>query len=232
MDELLHPVKDGFAALSVHLPRLLLEQAVEIGIAAVDVGPAIHQEGLEARGGIAEGAARSLDEILELLLRVATEEGHPLEGTELHADAHGLQVVGHRLAEIGVGGIAEVLPGVEAVGISRLGEELLGPPGIEHGRRGRPEEVERARNDAAADPGVSEGQGLVDGGAVDGEAGGEPEPAIVPGRLAVPLVGEVHPERALDHRGLESEAGRPLKLFGELTAHGVDDVHLAALEGG
>src|SRR4029450_13727784 len=107
--------------------------AVEIGIAAVDVGAPVGHEGLEARGSIAEGSARSLDEVLELLLRGAAEEGGTLEGTELHADAHGLQAVGHRLAEIGVGGIAEILAGVETVGISQFGWGALGPPRTEHG---------------------------------------------------------------------------------------------------
>src|SRR3990170_2624568 len=143
-DELLHLVQDGLAALPIQLGRLLLEEAVDVGVAAIDVVPAGDREGLETRGGVAEGPARPLDEVLELLLPVPAEERRPLERAELHANPRRLEIVGDGLAQVGVGGVAEVIAGIEAVGVAGLGEELLGPGGAVCGRRGLPEELERA----------------------------------------------------------------------------------------
>ena len=52
-----------------------------------------------------------------------------------------LEVVEHGLTEIGVGGVAVVLAGVEAVGIAGLGQELLGLGWIVDGRRRLPEDT-------------------------------------------------------------------------------------------
>src|SRR5262249_24410368 len=56
LDELLDPLQGRLAPLDVGLRGLLAEEAVEIGIAAVDVGAILDHEGFEARGGVAEGA--------------------------------------------------------------------------------------------------------------------------------------------------------------------------------
>ena len=79
---------------------------------------------------------------------------------------------------------------------------------------------------------MAERQSLVDALAVDGQAGGEPHPLVVPWRLRVPLVGEVEPEWCLDDGRLQAEPLGALELLGELAADGVGDVDLAALERG
>ena len=55
---------------------------------------------------------------------------------------------------------------------------------------------------------------LVYGLVIDGEAGREAHPLIMPGRFFVPLIGEVEPERGLDDDGLEGEPLGALDLFG------------------
>ena len=59
VDQLLDPLQRGLAALGVELGGLLLEQPVDVGVAAVDVGAAGGDEGLQPRGRVAEGAARA-----------------------------------------------------------------------------------------------------------------------------------------------------------------------------
>ena len=54
MDDLLHLVQDLLARFAVELGRLLLEQLVEIGVAAIRVDAALHGEYFEAGGGVAE----------------------------------------------------------------------------------------------------------------------------------------------------------------------------------
>lgn len=62
-DELLDLVQHGLAPLAIRLGGLFLEQPVDVRIAAVDISPARDHESVEARGGIAEGAAGGLDEV-------------------------------------------------------------------------------------------------------------------------------------------------------------------------
>ena len=100
----------------VELHRLLGEQRVDLGIVAIDIGAALDHERLQTGRGVAERAGRALDEVLQLLLAVAAEEGGALQRTQLHANAGFLEVVEHRLAEIGVGGVAVIVAGIEALG--------------------------------------------------------------------------------------------------------------------
>src|SRR5207248_6652504 len=118
------------APLEVLLGRLLAEEAVDVAIAAGDVGTTSGHERLDARGRIAEGGAAALDEALVLLLGPSPEKGHPLDRPEPHPDAGRVEVIDHGLADIGDRGVAEVVAGVEAVGVAGLGEELPGPGGI------------------------------------------------------------------------------------------------------
>src|SRR5207245_9789089 len=83
VDELLDPVQHRLAPLVIELCRLLAEQAVDVGVAAVDVGAARGDERLQPRGGVTEGAAGALDDVLELLLAVPAEECRALERAEL-----------------------------------------------------------------------------------------------------------------------------------------------------
>jgi len=58
-------LQHGFTPLAVELARLLQEQRVYIGIAAVDVGAALRHEGFETRGSVVGRAAKALDQVLE-----------------------------------------------------------------------------------------------------------------------------------------------------------------------
>src|SRR5215470_6261095 len=216
LDDLLHLLERRVAPLGVQLGGLLAEEAVEVWVAAVDVGAVGDHEGLEASGRIAKGAAGRLDDVLELLLRVGLEEGGTLQRHELDLDAYRLEVVHHDLGEVRVGGVAIEVACVEAVRVAGVAEELLGARDVEDRGRRLPEELEVVGDDAAGDLGMAERQGLVDRGAVDGEAGGESDALVVPRRLRIPLIGEIEPEGRLDDSRLEGEPRRPLQLFGEL----------------
>src|SRR5213594_781175 len=155
--ELLNPVEGRLALLPVHLARLLAEEPVDVPVAPVDVGAAGGDERLDSRGRVAEGAAAALDEALELLFRPPPEEGHALDRPQLHPDTGRVEVVDHGLANVGDRGIAKVVPGVEAVGVPGLGQELLGLGAIVAVAGRLPVELEAAGNDAPVNLGKSEG---------------------------------------------------------------------------
>src|SRR6516164_7483935 len=120
VNELLHLVQDCLALLLIELGCLLLEQRVDLRIAARDIGPAFDDECIQPGRGVAEGAAAGLDDAMEFLAGMSLEEGSPLERTQLAADAHGLEIVEHRLANIRIGSVAIICAGVKAVGMAGL----------------------------------------------------------------------------------------------------------------
>ena len=61
MHQLLHPVEQRLALLVVELGGLLREQLVDLGVAAVNVGAALDDEGFQAGRGVAEGGAAAID---------------------------------------------------------------------------------------------------------------------------------------------------------------------------
>src|SRR5215467_499697 len=83
MHDLLHLVQQSFAFLGIELGGLLLEELVKFGVAAIDIDAALGDEGLHSRGGIAEGAACSLNEIFEALLAIPLEERGALQRAKL-----------------------------------------------------------------------------------------------------------------------------------------------------
>src|SRR5262249_21250897 len=115
LEELLDLLEQCLALLPVGVGRLLLEETVDVRIAPVDIEAARHRKGLEPRGGIAEGAAAALHQVLELLLRVALEEGRALQRAERAPDARDLQVVDDALGDAAVRGVREVLARIEAI---------------------------------------------------------------------------------------------------------------------
>src|SRR5438132_7214849 len=230
--ELLDLHEDRLAFLPVELRGLLVEEPVDVRVAAVDVRPAGHHERFEPRGGVAERTGGPVGEVLVLLLAPLLEEGRALDRAQLRADPDVLEVVEDRLLYVGVRDIAVVLTGVEPVRVPGFGEEPFGAGGIVRIGRRLPEELERVRDDAEGQHGVPERDGLVDRLPVDGIVGGQAHTAVVPRRLRVPLVEQVDPLRSLDHRRLQREPGRSLELLGQLPADRVDHVDLAALERG
>src|SRR5205807_4920273 len=124
-------------------------QGVDVGIAAVNVGAALGDESLEARRGIAVRAARGQHDVLQALVRIRAVERRPLERPQLGADAYFAKIVEYRLGVLGEGQVAVKVAGVEAVGVARIRQQLLGSDRVVgRGRRG-PEVVEAFRNDAA-----------------------------------------------------------------------------------
>src|SRR5260221_305799 len=80
------------ALLPVELTGLLAEEPVDVGIAAIDVRAPGGDERLQAGRRVSEGPAQAVDEILELLVLVPTEESGALERSELHPDPDGLEI--------------------------------------------------------------------------------------------------------------------------------------------
>src|SRR5207244_9427364 len=114
------------ALLSVQLPGLLLEQPVDVRIAAVSENPLRMHERLQSRRRVAEGGGAACDDVAQLLLPVLGEEGRALERPDLGADAHGLPVVDDGLADAAVGDVDKVFAGIDTVRVPGLGEELPG----------------------------------------------------------------------------------------------------------
>src|SRR6266850_400311 len=152
VDELLDPVQHRLTLRAIELDRLLAKQTVDVGIAPVTERAARDRVCLEARGGVAEGAADDLDEVLELPLRHALVERGALERPQPRADSRRLQVADHRLGRVGRGHIAGILAGVEAVRVPGLREEPLGAGRIVGVGRRLPVEVEGTGDDAERDP--------------------------------------------------------------------------------
>src|SRR5262249_19776946 len=168
VDELLDALQSGLASLRIQFPGLLGEETVDVRIAAVDIGAATGDEGLDSRGGAAVRGARALDDALVLFFGPSLEEGCPLDRTQPHANPGGVEVVDHGLADERDRCVAEVVSGVEAVGIASLGEELLGARRIVRVAGWLPVELEAARNDAPGDLGKSERVRLIHRLPVDG----------------------------------------------------------------
>src|SRR5438445_6583376 len=122
MDDLLHLFEDRGALLLVEFGGLLLEQLIEVGVAAISIAAALDRHGLDPGRRVAEGAAAAHDQVLVLLLSIALEEGGAFERLQARVDADLAEIVDDRLAEIGVRGITIKLAGVEAFGMPRFGQ--------------------------------------------------------------------------------------------------------------
>jgi hypothetical protein len=83
MNELLDFFQYRRAFRVVELDRLLLVQSIDIRIAAIGLGAALDYEGLDARCRLAEGGIAVLDDVLELLVGVASEEAARSSGRSL-----------------------------------------------------------------------------------------------------------------------------------------------------
>src|SRR5438034_3300839 len=157
VDQLLDAMEERLALLRIELARLLLEEPVDVGISPVGVGAARDDERLHAGGGVAEDAAQPVDEVLELLVLIRLEEPRPLERAKPRLDADGLKIVEDRLGIYAGPGIAPEIPGVEALRVPGLREELPGLARVVGVERRLPVEVEAGRDDAPGYLGEPEG---------------------------------------------------------------------------
>src|SRR4029077_16545397 len=113
---------DRLALLVVEFDRLLREQLVDVGIAAVGVGATLDDKGFETGGSVAEGGAATHDQALVVFfLGIAFEESSALDRPQINADAGLAQIVDDSLSNIGEGGIAVERAAVDAAGGGRLG---------------------------------------------------------------------------------------------------------------
>src|SRR5436853_3400793 len=110
--------------LAIQLGGLILEERIDLRIAAVDIGTAGDDEGLQARCRVAERAARRVREVLVFLVAVAGPVRSALDRPQLGLDAELLQIVRDRLLHVRIRDVQVVLAGIEAVGVARLGQEL------------------------------------------------------------------------------------------------------------
>ena len=143
-----------------------------------------------------------------------------------------MEVVDHGFANIGARGVAEVVPGVKAIGIARLSEESPGLGGIIGIPRRLPVELEAAGNDAPDQLGIPQGLCLVHRRPVDGVVGSQAHPPVAPRRFRVPLVGEVHPLCGLTDVRLQRQPRGSPELLGQRAADRIGDVHLTSLQRG
>ena len=80
--QLLHLLEDRSPSLMVELCGLLGRQCVDIGVAAINVGPGFDDEGVKASGSIAERAGAALDEVLVRLVGSALQKRGALNRTQ------------------------------------------------------------------------------------------------------------------------------------------------------
>ena len=135
-------MQQGLALAAVELLHLLGKQRVDLGVGAVDVGAARGHVIVDPRGGVAEGSGSTLhDAATDLLLSPLAQEGDPLDGLEARLDADRVEVVGHGLGHVAVGGVAGELAGIEPLRIPGLCQEPLGLRRIVGDGRRRPVEL-------------------------------------------------------------------------------------------
>ena len=194
MSALLDPVEERLALLDVALARLLLEHVVDVGIPAVGVGALGADELRDPAGRVARVADRGHEHAAQLLFPPCGVEGGALHRPHLHPDADRVEVVQRRLRHRGEPGNRHELAGVEPVRIPGLGEELLGLRRIVGRRLDLQREVHDARHDDPGRRAKAQTGGLVRRLAVEGQVHCLPQALVVPGRLRVPLLGELEPE--------------------------------------
>src|SRR4030095_8107476 len=153
VDLLLDAMQESLALLAIQLARLLPEEPVDVRVAAIDVRAAANHQGFDPGGGVSEGAVAALNEASVFLLYPPLLECRSLDGAQLHANADRVEIVNHRLPHIGQRGIAEIVAGVEAVGISGFGETLTGLDSIGSVARWLPVELEARGHQAPGEPG-------------------------------------------------------------------------------
>src|SRR5437867_5047680 len=125
---------------------------------------------------------RSADEEpLQLLLVPRGHERGSLHRPHPGADPDALEIAAHRLGERGIGWKRCEVARIEAVGIARFRQELLGALGIERGRLDLQREVELRRHEPSRGLAIAQHLGLIDRVAVDDQAGRLADAAVVPG---------------------------------------------------
>src|SRR5262245_10215814 len=118
-------MEEGLAPRVIALAGLLLAQGIDVRVAPRREGPLGADERFSARGSVARGPRPSDKEPTELVLAPGVVKGVPFHGAHTHANADRIQVVDHRLPEHKEGWYGYQFPGVEAIWIASLGQQLL-----------------------------------------------------------------------------------------------------------
>ena len=121
--ELLDLVELRLALLLVGLEGLLLVERVDVGIAAVGVGPLTWDDLRHPRGGVAVEPAAADTHAPEFLRGPRREEGRALHRPHAEPDADGPEVAHDRFAAREVWRDLMQLSGVEPVGVPGLREK-------------------------------------------------------------------------------------------------------------
>src|SRR5207245_6850083 len=179
------------ALLYIETLSLLLEKVVNLRQRAVRIEAALGEERLEPRRRVAGRAGRADQEPLQLLLVPGGHERRALHCAYAGVDPDALEIAADGLGQRRVGRERREVTRVEAVGIARLGQELLGALGIERRRLDLQREVELRRDESSGGLAVPEHLRLVDPVAVDDEARRLADTLVVPRRLRIPLIEEV-----------------------------------------
>src|SRR6266853_4317119 len=121
VNETLHLLEHRGSLLMVELVRLLRVERVDVGIAAIGEGAVLDHKGGEPGRGVAEGAARRLDDALAVfLVGIAGVETGALDRLQLGADADLAEIVDRDLGHVRVGAVAIEQAGIEAAGKAGL----------------------------------------------------------------------------------------------------------------
>ena len=200
-------MQDRLALLRIELCRLLANEPVDVGIAAIRIGAGRGRERLDPGRRVPGDTAQAVDDVLQLLFLVRLEERRPLEWPKPRADPDGLKIVEEGLGVVGGAHVAPEIHGVKALRVPGFREELSGLGQIVGIDRRLPVEVEARRNDAPGDSREPERLSLIDRVTVHGIGGGQAHAPVVPWGAGLPLVGEDDPVRARELRRLQGEPG-------------------------
>src|SRR6266540_2236138 len=149
VERLLDLVQHRLPLLPIGLSGLLLVERVDVGIAAIGVGTVAGYHLRHPGSRVAVQPAAADTHAAELLRGPRREERRTLLLAHPELDPDGGKVPHDGLAPRKIGRRLMQVPGVEPVGIARLGQELLGLRGVVRIRLDGQGELEGARNDAA-----------------------------------------------------------------------------------
>src|SRR5262245_59681202 len=136
VDDLLNFLKDLLPDPDVGLVDLLAEEAVDLGVGAVDIAAAGDGVGFQTGGRVAERGAARVEHAVKPFLPVLRVVRGPLHQAEVGANAHRLQIADRGLSDSrAVDRLARELPGVETIRIPGFGKQLARTNGIVRRRR-------------------------------------------------------------------------------------------------
>src|SRR5262245_60939528 len=145
---LLDLMQQGFPLLGVELDRLLSVPRIDFRVFNPRLRTLAVGEGFQASGRISERTTPLEGQVFEGLFSVRSLVRGALHWSYLGANAHGAEIVDQRFNHARVDAIDAAVPGVEAIGIASLLEQLPGFVRVIRVRLERQGILERPLNDA------------------------------------------------------------------------------------